>query len=184
MSDNQFWRTSLGMHKVCQSCNAAGEKQQKGKGISIPFLQQLPAPIAGGENPRMPVGTKLEPGVPLPTWICDTVSARPCCVLPRHDSVRRRCWQPPGDAKHCWSTYGSRCAITEALLVISAIRLRPTVTSAQGGKLQIGAPHGNWQMVVVYRGKHDPVCPAGTHAARLSRVWNIKILQPSPGPYH
>ena len=27
----------------------------------------------------------------------------------------------------------------------------------QGGKLQIGAPHGNWQMVVVYRGKHDPV---------------------------
>ena len=29
---------------------------------------------------------------------------------------------------------------------------------AQGGKLQIGAPHGNWQMVVVYRGKHDPVC--------------------------
>ena len=29
----------------------------------------------------------------------------------------------------------------------------------QGGKLQIGAPHGNWQMVVVYRGKHDPVRP-------------------------
>ena len=29
----------------------------------------------------------------------------------------------------------------------------------QGGKLQIGAPHGNWQMVVVYRGKHDPVWP-------------------------
>lgn len=28
---------------------------------------------------------------------------------------------------------------------------------AQGGKLQIGAPTGNWLMVVVYRGKHDPV---------------------------
>ena len=30
---------------------------------------------------------------------------------------------------------------------------------AQGGKLQIGAPTGNWLMVVVYRGKHDPVRP-------------------------
>eukprot|EP00884_Botryococcus_braunii_P017470 jgi/Botrbrau1/4406/Bobra.105_2s0048.1 len=30
----------------------------------------------------------------------------------------------------------------------------PTV---QGGHLQIGAPTGKWQLVVVYRGKHDPV---------------------------
>ncbi len=27
----------------------------------------------------------------------------------------------------------------------------------QGGKIQIGAPTGRWQMIVVYRGKHDPV---------------------------
>lgn len=27
----------------------------------------------------------------------------------------------------------------------------------QGGHLQIGAPTGKWQLVVVYRGKHDPV---------------------------
>ncbi len=28
---------------------------------------------------------------------------------------------------------------------------------SQGGHLQIGAPTGKWQLVVVYRGKHDPV---------------------------
>lgn len=28
---------------------------------------------------------------------------------------------------------------------------------AQGGKIQIGAPTGRWQLIVVYRGKHDPV---------------------------
>ena len=27
----------------------------------------------------------------------------------------------------------------------------------QGGKLEIGAPTGKWQMIVVYRGKHCPV---------------------------
>lgn len=28
---------------------------------------------------------------------------------------------------------------------------------AQGGHLQIGAPTGKWLLVVIYRGKHDPV---------------------------
>ena len=70
------------IHTPCV-CMATGEKQQKGKGLSIPFLHQLPVPSAGGEKPRMPVGMKLEPGVPLPTWICDTVSARrfPCDAM-------------------------------------------------------------------------------------------------------
>lgn len=27
----------------------------------------------------------------------------------------------------------------------------------KGGKLEIGAPTGTWQMIVVYRGKHCPV---------------------------
>lgn len=27
----------------------------------------------------------------------------------------------------------------------------------QGGKLEIGAPTGKWQLIVVYRGKHCPV---------------------------
>ena len=31
------------------------------------------------------------------------------------------------------------------------------VLHAQGGKIQIGAPTGRWQLIVVYRGKHDPV---------------------------
>jgi peroxiredoxin len=30
-------------------------------------------------------------------------------------------------------------------------------SSGQGGKLEIGAPTGKWQMIVVYRGKHCPV---------------------------
>lgn len=28
---------------------------------------------------------------------------------------------------------------------------------AEGGRIEIGAPTGRWQMVVVYRGKHDPL---------------------------
>jgi alkyl hydroperoxide reductase subunit AhpC len=29
--------------------------------------------------------------------------------------------------------------------------------TVQGGKIEVGAPTGKWQMIVVYRGKHDPV---------------------------
>ena len=52
----------------------AGEKQQKSnKALQIPFLHQA-IPSA----PKQPmIGMKLRPGVPLPTWICDTVSVRP-----------------------------------------------------------------------------------------------------------
>ncbi|KAK9904869.1 hypothetical protein WJX75_004327 [Coccomyxa subellipsoidea] len=32
-----------------------------------------------------------------------------------------------------------------------------TLNTVQGGKLEIGAPTGKWQMIVVYRGKHCPV---------------------------
>lgn len=28
----------------------------------------------------------------------------------------------------------------------------------QGGRVEVGAPTGRWQLVVVYRGKHDPLC--------------------------
>ena len=42
-----------------------------------------------------------------------------------------------------------------------------SVACVQGGKLQIGAPHGNWQMVVVYRGKHDPVRPIASIASSM-----------------
>lgn len=30
-------------------------------------------------------------------------------------------------------------------------------TLGQGGKIELGAPTGKWQMIVVYRGKHCPV---------------------------
>ena len=52
----------------------AGEKQQKSKGLQIPFLTER-MPTGGGAQMPM-VGMKLRPGVPLPTWICDTVSVR------------------------------------------------------------------------------------------------------------
>ena len=50
----------------------AGEKQQMGKALQIPFLHQT---LPNAPKPPM-VGMKLQPGVPLPTWICDTVSVR------------------------------------------------------------------------------------------------------------
>ena len=28
---------------------------------------------------------------------------------------------------------------------------------AQGGRVEVGAPTGRWQMILVYRGKHDPL---------------------------
>ncbi|BDA49815.1 hypothetical protein COCOBI_14-4350 [Coccomyxa sp. Obi] len=32
-----------------------------------------------------------------------------------------------------------------------------TLNTVQGGKIELGAPTGKWQMIVVYRGKHCPV---------------------------
>ena len=31
-------------------------------------------------------------------------------------------------------------------------------TRAQGGRVEVGAPTGRWQLVVTYRGRHDPLC--------------------------
>lgn len=33
----------------------------------------------------------------------------------------------------------------------------PPLKLLQGGRVEVGAPTGRWQMVVVYRGKHDPL---------------------------
>ncbi len=41
----------------------------------------------------------------------------------------------------------------------------------QGGKIQIGAPTGRWQMIVVYRGKHDPVSRNYLVALGQVRFW-------------
>eukprot|EP00887_Chlorella_sp_A99_P005179 scaffold1.g5179.t1 len=33
-----------------------------------------------------------------------------------------------------------------------------TLPTTEGGRVELGAPTGRWQMIVVYRGKHDPLC--------------------------
>lgn len=38
------------------------------------------------------------------------------------------------------------------------LTLTLTAPNLQGGRVEVGAPTGRWQMVVVYRGKHDPLC--------------------------
>ena len=38
----------------------------------------------------------------------------------------------------------------------------------QGGRVEVGAPTGRWSMVVVYRGKHDPLCL--TYLAALQQL--------------
>ncbi|KAL6777567.1 hypothetical protein ACKKBG_A14775 [Auxenochlorella protothecoides x Auxenochlorella symbiontica] len=47
---------------------------------------------------------------------------------------------------------------------IPAIKLRPgvalphvTLPTTEGGRVELGAPTGRWQLVVVYRGQHDPL---------------------------
>ncbi|GAB4818094.1 hypothetical protein N2152v2_005140 [Parachlorella kessleri] len=32
-----------------------------------------------------------------------------------------------------------------------------TLPTTEGGRVEVGAPTGRWQMVVIYRGKHDPL---------------------------
>ncbi|EFN59279.1 hypothetical protein CHLNCDRAFT_137609 [Chlorella variabilis] len=43
-----------------------------------------------------------------------------------------------------------------------------TLPTTEGGRVEIGAPTGRWQLVVVYRGKHDPVCV--TYLAALQHL--------------
>ncbi len=39
----------------------------------------------------------------------------------------------------------------------------------QGGKIELGAPTGRWQMIVVYRGKHCPV--SKNYLASLQQIY-------------
>ena len=50
----------------------------------------------------------------------------------------------------------------------------------QGGRVEIGAPTGRWQLVVVYRGKHDPVCVTYLAALQVGRVggWGLQLRGP------
>lgn len=67
-----------------------------------------------------------------------------------------------------WNTRNSQTSVSVLVLLSQLLQdyhgrlaMRPHRTafasSAQGGKLEIGAPTGKWQMIVVYRGKHCPV---------------------------
>lgn len=48
---------------------------------------------------------------------------------------------------------GALCHVKQAI----ALHGNLSCMHAQGGKIQIGAPTGRWLLIVVYRGKHDPV---------------------------
>jgi hypothetical protein len=74
-------RRTTGYSLTSHLHGVAGEKQQKAKIMQIPFLTER-LPTGGGTQQPM-VGMKLRPGVPLPTWICDTVSVRhhPPCLM-------------------------------------------------------------------------------------------------------
>ncbi len=39
----------------------------------------------------------------------------------------------------------------------------------QGGKIELGAPTGRWQLIVVYRGKHCPV--SKNYLASLQQIY-------------
>lgn len=43
-----------------------------------------------------------------------------------------------------------------------------TLPTTEGGRVELGAPTGRWQMIVVYRGKHDPLCV--TYLAALQHL--------------
>ena len=60
----------------------AGHKSSGG-GLSLPFG----ASVGGGGGGAIPIGTRLRPGVPIPTWICNTVQV--ChCAIPTHVDVK------------------------------------------------------------------------------------------------
>ena len=38
-----------------------------------------------------------------------------------------------------------------------------SATALQGGRIEVGAPTGKWQLIVIYRGKHCPVSRSALH---------------------
>ncbi len=45
----------------------------------------------------------------------------------------------------------------KSAIIIHFLLDRSLLWLQQGGRLEIGAPTGKWQLIVVYRGKHCPV---------------------------
>lgn len=55
------------------------------------------------------------------------------------------------------------------LLVRACGQFSPVHALVQGGKIELGAPTGRWQMIVVYRGKHCPV--SKNYLASLQQIY-------------
>ncbi len=42
--------------------------------------------------------------------------------------------------------------------------------------MEVGAPTGRWQLVVVYRGKHDPLCVTYLAALQVQAAGQYSLL--------
>ncbi|PRW58213.1 thioredoxin peroxidase [Chlorella sorokiniana] len=75
---------------------------------------------------------------------------------------------------------------SKATPAADASKLKPGVALPHGGRVEIGAPTGRWQLVVVYRGKHDPLCVTYLAALQVAyglneeqmRRWGLYISRP------
>ncbi|KAL4437183.1 hypothetical protein ABPG75_004322 [Micractinium tetrahymenae] len=73
------------------------------------------------------------------------------------------------------STRGFLGMFSKAAPAADVTKLKPgialphvTLPTTEGGRVEVGAPTGRWQLVVVYRGKHDPLCV--TYLAALQHL--------------
>lgn len=111
--------------------------------------------------------SKLKPGVALPH-----------VTLPTTEASAGRAGAEGSRAASSGSRAGSRAAAAElchvrgadnACLCTAYSPFLAVPCALQGGRVEIGAPTGRWQLVVVYRGKHDPLCV--TYLAALQVGW-------------
>jgi hypothetical protein len=97
--------------------------------------------------------TKLKPGIALPHVTLPTTEVR----LQRASIARS-----PGRGARAQAAAGVGGNCRRPLdSTFRTLRL-------QGGRVEVGAPTGRWQLVVVYRGKHDPVCVTYLAALQVS----------------
>lgn len=122
---------------------------------------------------------KLPPGKPIPTQTLHTVQVKLLYKSSSH--------QPAASMQRliaCSAQYRLQgvlmcCKLHAAWHLTAAASSRSTqfrdatAAAVQGGKIQIGAPTGRWQLIVVYRGKHDPV--SRNYLVALGQVSDIDL---------